>query len=94
MSKSLERLAFFAQDVAHQKVGKAACADAEEALLDVFLAEKFADDGVVGQGILHGAYAASGLEANHRARLLVIFADGLAHHVGSLRSGAYRDFAR
>lgn len=72
----LEGLCVLAQDVADEQVGQTACADAEEALLDVVLAKDFAYHGVEVYGFGCGFDATGSLEAYKRACEVVIFLDG------------------
>ena len=83
----LEELRLLSQDVAQQQVGQSARAQAEVEVGEPFLTQHFADDGVVGEGILHGVQASGGLESHAASRQLVILLDGLAHHVGGFRRG-------
>ena len=91
---ALEGLCVLAQDVADEQVGQTACADAEEALLDVVLAKDFAYHGVEVYGFGCGFDATGSLEAYKRACEVVIFLDGGAHHVGCLERGSDLYFAR
>ena len=76
----LERFALLPGQFCCQKIGKAACADAEESFFNPFFAQHFAHNRVIAKRIVDGLNAAGGLKAHLRTRQFVIVANSLAHH--------------
>ena len=83
----LEEFHLLSFEFAQQLVCKTAGAQTEPLVSEPLLAQHLFYDGVIGDGIHHAVDAASGLETNLYAWLVVIFFDSLAHHVGSLGRG-------
>ena len=83
----LEELDVFAFDLAQQLVSQTAGAETEPLVGEPLLAKNLLDDGVVGDGVHDAVNAASGLETDLYASLIIIFLDGLTHNISSLRCG-------
>ena len=60
--RQLEEFRLLTQNVTQQQVGQAACAQAEQAVVQPFFAQYFFNDGVVYQCIVHCVDASGGLE--------------------------------
>ena len=86
--RALEEFHLLANDRRKDIVCSTRCADAEQLVCEPFLSENLADERIVANGIIGRRHAARHLESHLASRLLVIFLNGMEHHVSSLESGA------